>query len=947
MIRRLVRSLAAIVALGILAPVSAYADFGFKAVDVRFSQTNGTPVTQAGSHPSAMDTEFALNTHDGPAGPEIDASLRDLQIDLPPGLVVNPNAVPTCSNADFAHFENEVGSKCPASAAVGYVLVRPPGEEDATDPAAVYNLVPPPGAAARLGFHALGVTIVVDGGVRTAGTRNIFAALTNLPQAEPFDLTRTVLWGNPAASAHDSERGNCVLASVPGTCPASSEQRAFITLGSRCEGPLNTHFAARPWQEPAAWVHAEPPDPVQMTGCDKLGFSPSINAKPTAQSTASPSGLDFDLDVDDEGLINPSGISDAHIRKAVVTLPEGVTINPAQAEGLLACPEAGFEREAADSEPGQGCPQASKIGTVEVKTPLLDETLGGALFIATPYENPTGKLIAIYMVIRNRARGIVVKQAGMVESDSDTGQLVTTFDDLPQLPFSHFHLHFNEGARSPLVTPPGCGKYVTQARFTPWSDPAASYHTTSSFQIKSGIGGGPCPKGGLPPFKPGLIAGSINNAAGKYSPFNLRLFRTDAEQEITHFSIKLPPGIVGKLAGIPFCPEAAIAAAKARTGPLGGHEELAAPSCPAASEVGHTLAGAGVGSALTYVPGKIYLAGPYNGSALSIVAITSGVAGPFDLGTVVVRQALKINPETAEVFIDATGSDPIPHIIQGIPVHLRDIRAYVDKPDFVLNPTSCSRTSTASTVLGSGLNFASPADDAPVTVSTPFQAADCASLNFKPRLSLTLKGGTKRGQNPALRAVLRPRAGDANSRRISVQLPHSEFLDQSHIRTVCTRVQFKAGAGNGSQCPAGSIYGKAKAWTPLLSEPLEGPVFLRSSENPLPDLVLALSGLIDFNAVGRIDSVDGGIRNTFDFVPDAPVTKVVVDFEGGKKGLLENSTDLCRAKHKAIVKYQGHNGKRFNAKPVLKAKCPQARKGKGKGAKGKGQRAARDHRRSR
>jgi hypothetical protein len=247
-----------------------------------------------------------------------------------------------------------------------------------------------------------------------------------------------------------------------------------------------------------------------------------------------------------------------------------------------------------------------------------------------------------------------------------------------------------------------------------------------------------------------------------------------------------------------------------------------------------------------------------------------------------------------------------------------------------LNPTSCARTSTASTVLGSGLDFGSEADDKPITVSTPFQAADCANLGFKPGLTLSLKGGTKRGQNPALRATLQPRAGDANSKSVSVQLPHSEFLDQSHIRTVCTRVQFNAGAGNGANCPAGAIYGHAKAWTPLLSEPLEGPVFLRSSEHPLPDLVLALHGLIDFDAVGRIDSVKGGIRNSFDFVPDAPISKVVVDFQGGKKGLLVNSTNLCKAKHKAIAKFTAHNGKRLEAKPVLAVKCPKARKHKAK-----------------
>jgi len=449
-------------------------------------------------------------------------------------------------------------------------------------------------------------------------------------------------------------------------------------------------------------------------------------------------------------------------------------------------------------------------------------------------------------------------------------------------------------------------------------------NTTSAFQIITGPESKPCPSGGLPPFKPGLIAGTLNNAAGRFSPFNVRLFRNDSEQEITHFSIKLPPGLLGKLAGIPFCSDAAIAAATTRTGPHGGQEELERPSCPAASEIGHTLVGSGVGSALAYAPGKLYLAGPYHGSAISLVAITAGVVGPFDIGTVVVRQAFKVDPETAEVFIDSTGSDPIPHIIKGIPVHLRDIRAYTDRPNFVLNPTDCSRTSTASTLLGSGLDFGSEADDRPVTVSTPFQAADCAALPFRPRLALKLKGGTKRGDYPAFSATLRMNGiGEAGIARAQVTLPRSEFIANAHFNTICTRVQFKAGTVPGEKCPPGSIYGYAKAVTPILSDPLEGPVFLRSSEHQLPDVVASLhNGEIDVVVDGHVDSVKGRLRNTFEAVPDAPVTSL-----GGKKGLFENSTNLCAATHKAIAAFTGQNGKEHDFNPELVAKCPKGRKG--------------------
>jgi hypothetical protein len=317
-----------------------------------------------------------------------------------------------------------------------------------------------------------------------------------------------------------------------------------------------------------------------------------------------------------------------------------------------------------------------------------------------------------------------------------------------------------------------------------------------------------------------------------------------------------------------------------------------------------------------------------------MVAITAGVVGPFDIGTVVVQEGFKINPETAEVFIDSTGSDPIPHIIKGIPVHLRDIRAAVDRPQFVLNPTDCTPTSTASTVLGSGLDFASEADDRPVTVTSPFQAADCSALPFKPQLGLRLIGGTKRGAHPAFKATLKMNGiGEAGIGRARVTLPHSEFIENAHFNTICTRVQFAAGAGNGAQCPAGSVYGKATAVTPILGEPLSGPVFLRSSEHQLPDLVVALhNSQVDFDLVGHVDSVKGSLRNTFEAAPDAPVSSFTLEMAGGKKGLFVNSTDLCKGTHRAKAEFTGQNGKTYNTKPALKVKCG------GKGTKGKGRR---------
>jgi hypothetical protein len=917
-------------ALCLAAPASA--EFGLLDQSLSFTNQDGTPATQAGSHPYEMTTLLHFNVLDDPDHPgEVlpDGALKDVIAELPPGFAVDPNAVPKCSNADFQFvIFGSVDVKCPDNTAVGVFGLVKTGKSTSGELTPVYNLEPPPGVASKLGFRVVNVAVVIEGGVRTEGDRNLYATVASASQAELVYGSILTLWGNPADPAHDLLRGHCLAKSTHTACPSSIAPRPFITLPRSCEGPLTSLFEVTSWTGDVDAAEATGPG---MGGCGKLAFGPSITARPTTKAAQSPTGLDFSLDVSDEGLTSPTGLANADLAKAVVTLPEGFTTNPSIAEGLEVCSQADLAREGALTDPGAGCPNASKIGTVEVQTPLLDQSIDGSLFIATPYENPFGSQLALYMVIKNRRFGVMVKQPLKVETDPATGQITTVAEDLPQLPFSHFRLHFREGTRSPLASPPGCGTYDASAVLTP-SSGGEPITTTSAFEIITGPAAGPCPSGAKPPFKPGLTAGTLNNSAGRYSPFYLRLSRLDGEQEFTHFSIKLPPGIIGKLAGIPFCPDAAIAAAKARTGPHGGQEEIDAPSCPAASQVGRTLVGAGVGPSLAYAPGKVYLAGPYHGSALSIAAITAAKVGPFDLGTVVVREAIRVNPETAEIFIDAAGSDPIPHIIKGIPVHARDIRVYVDRPEFISNPTSCARTSTASTVLGSGLDFGTESDDEPVTVTSPFQAADCASLGFAPKLKLSLIGGTKRADVPKFKAVLTPRKGDANIGRAQVTLPHSAFLEQGHIKTICTRVQFKEGAKPGERCPAGSVYGYAQAITPLLDEPVQGPVYLRSSNNPLPDLVAALdSGKIHVDLVGRIDSVKGGrIRNTFDVVPDAPVTKFTLTMQGGKKGLIVNSTNLCASTNKAIADFTGQNGKKRVFNPVVK---PVGCKGGGKGKK--------------
>jgi hypothetical protein len=544
---------------------------------------------------------------------------------------------------------------------------------------------------------------------------------------------------------------------------------------------------------------------------------------------------------------------------------------------------------------------------VEVDTPLVDHPLPGDVYIAIPHDNPFDSLLAIYLAVDDPPSGTIVKLAGHVIPDLETGRLTAVFDDNPQLPFEDFELNFFGGAAAPLRTPPTCATYSTTSELTPWSAPQSGPPATPSdgYAITKAPGGGSCPtvEGALP-NSPSFDAGSASLIAGTYSPFVLNLRRDDGTQEFSTVSVTLPPGLTGKLAGTPYCSDAALAAAAAKT----GAQEKANPSCPGASQVGVADIGAGAGPAPYYTQGRAYLAGPYKGAPLSMAIVTPATAGPYDLGTVVVRSALRVDPETTRI---TAVSDPIPQILQGIPLDVRSIQLKLDKPDFTLNPTSCDPFAVTGQLISTL--------DQSAALQNSFQVAECGRLAFKPKLSLRLKGGTRRGDHPTLRAVL-TKAPGANIAKASVALPHSEFLDQAHIGTVCTRVQFAAGA-----CPKASIYGKARAITPLLDHPLEGLVYLRSSNNPLPDLVADLNGQIHVVLDGRIDSIRGGIRTTFEAVPDAAVSKFVLEMSGGKKGLLVNSRNICKSVNRANVLFDAQNGKTADSRPELKNDC---RKGK-------------------
>jgi hypothetical protein len=945
------------------------------------------PVLQAGSHPD-VTLAFAMN-RTPTFIPEGD--IKDAISELPPGGVVDPNALPKCTAAQFATSP----PTCPPESQVGIAEIYLP---TAIYMSPVYNLEARHGNPGEFGIPDIATTTVrVIGDVRTAGDFGLTGSVQNIPSGLPLMSQAVTFWGVPWAAEHDRwrvrrgfHREEVCAAADTDVCPpqlqglpreglqgidpksslpdenfdpVSYDQgwgpiKPLVSLPTSCSSEdLKTTARVASWQsQPAqndpgaadfdasdpAWRNFDYEAPP-MTDCVDVPFDPSISVDPTSKSTDTPTGYDVEVHVPQNNqpaqhlAHNPNdevgapahwrtkaGRATAHLKDAVVRLPEGTTLNAGAADGLQACSEAqmGLVSRSPlrfDNNP-VSCPDGAQIGKLEIETPLLDDLFTGEAYLAAQDANPFGSTFAIYLVAHSKERGIILKTAGRVDVNATTGRITSTFVNQPQLPFDTLRIRFKGGDRATLANPLTCGSHTTTTEMTPWSgNPAAVRH--NAFQIDSGPGGSGCVSDPAQrPFAPILTAGTTNPIAGAYSPFVLQVKRADGEQEIKRVDLDLPPGFTARLKGTPYCSDGALAsiASAARS----AADELAGSLCPVASKVGRVIVGAGPGSRPFYTEGSAYLAGPYKGAPLSMAVVVPAKAGPIDLGNVVVRNALYVDPDDAQVHVV---SDEIPHILKGIQVRVRSATVILDKPDFAINPTNCQAMAITGS-LGGAADPVNPADDVSVPISNRFQIADCAGLGFKPRIGLRLLGGTRRAAHPSLRAVVRPRPGEANIGRAAVTLPNSAFLDQAHIRTICTRVQFAA-----DSCPKAAIYGQATAWSPLLDQPLRGPVYLRSSNNNLPDMVVDLRGPahqpIRVELVGRIDSIKGRIRNTFDLVPDAPVSRFVLQMQGGKKGLITNSRNLCAKPSRARANLHGQNGKRHTFRPrVVAVKCKQAKK---------------------
>jgi hypothetical protein len=909
---------------------------------------------QAGGH-SDITTAAAFNTANS-EGATV-GNLKNLVTDEPAGFALDLVDTPACSSILFLREE------CPIPTQVGVTtaIIVALGGRPSVELAPVYNLAPEPGEIAKIGFnfgtenHYVADIVVRPPGAEgeyggQATFHNIIASITDV------DSVSLTLWGVPAAQAHDALRWNAHAhgdGANSGAFGVSSGagEAPFFTNSTACGAQsLRAQLKVTSWQHPE---ESENPGVTEMplgpmVGCGRLGMEPSLTAEATSDAAYAPTGLDVDTEVPQTNG-DAQGLASSTLKDEVVTLPEGMTVNPSSGAGLQTCSEAQYAEETppeptaqAKSE-GKGCPNQSRLATVKIKTPLLEEEIVGSVFLAESAvhgpqveagRNPFDSLLAVYLIARIPNRGVLIKSPGKIELNPTTGQLTTRFEGapafagmpasegLPPLPFTIAKFEFNQGANAPLVTPPTCGSYTVTAELTPWSNPEGNPLDPSipSFPIDAN-----CPAGNVPPFNPGVTSYPIHPNAGSYSPFYLKITRQDGEQEITGFATQFPPGLTGNLSGVTECGEGEVQHAREQT----GAEAETSPACPANSEIGYSIAEAGVGTLLVQTPGKIYLGGPYDGAPFSVVSVTAAHVGPFDLGTVVIHFPLDINPETADVTIPASPSDAIPHIIKGIVVHVRSVRVYVNRNDFMLNPTSCNPSKLTATVLGNG-----PSNNT-ATVTDPFQVADCSSLRFEPKFKVSTSAKTSRVDGASLHVSLTYPAGalgqDANIKEVKVDLPKQLPSRLPTLQKACTEAQFQA---NPAGCPAASRIGSATAVTPILPVPLTGPAYFVSNGGARwPELVIVLQGdnvTIDLHGETFI-SKQGVTSSTFPAVPDQPVSSFELTLPEGQYSALAALGNLCASKLVMPTEFTGQNGAVIHqSTPVAVTGCAKTKHAKHK-----------------
>jgi hypothetical protein len=889
--------------------------FEISRFEARATDATGADDTTAGGHPFSANANFLFPRYRNLSGllsviPNSTAAyyynpiehLKDALTDLPRGFVGNPLAAPElCPGLDQV-----LTGSCPPGSAVGGVTLDLIGFGTGLGPLAVYAIKPEKGEPAEFAFaegnsnttYTLVPRLRADDGY----------AITLVANPVPLDpttlgiedVTLCSFGANTKRTTPPGFNGIQLLDGCKRADDADANPQPLITNPSYCAAqPPTTRLTVDSWEHPDVLRSKDFAAPA-LTGCDAVRFDPTAVLTPTSHDADAATGLDVGLSVPTDGLLQDDGIAQAHLKKAVVSLPEGIAVNPSGATGLEACTDDQLKLGTNDAT---ACPDGSKIGTVEITTPILKEHLTGDVVLRTPTStDPTsGGMFRLAIIVQSEERGILVKLPGSAVADPATGQLTATFDDNPQLPFSALKLNLKGGSRGILAMPQACGSISTTATLTPWSSAAPAVQATPVTVT------GACAAG----FAPKVDAGSSNRQAGGSGTFSFQFSRQDGEQWVNGLTAVLPTGLLADIKDVPLCTGA----------------QADAGDCPAASRIGSVDASAGSGTPFTLEQkGSAYLTDGYKGCAYGLDVDIPVVAGPFrgafQLGDVNVRQSLCVDPIDAHVTVT---SDPLPTIWHGIPLRVRSVTVAVDRPGFMLNPTSCdAKAVTAALRSPQGVT---------AQVSSPFQVDGCAALALKPKLaiSLTGKGQTTDDKHPGVAAVLTQPAGQANLKRVQVSLPLSLALDPDNAQALC---EFTDGSKVDPVCPAGSIVGHASARTPILGQPLTGPVYFVKNVRTdaktgrqiktLPKLVIPLTGPngLRINLVGTSGVVSNHLVTTFENIPDAPVSSFALNITGGKHGILVISgTDICKATQKATRQVDGQNGKTADATITLSTPC--------------------------
>lgn len=907
--------------------IGGEASFGLEEALLTAEEAGGAPDVQAGSHPFQLTSVVTFNEN-REAQPI--ALPKNISVLAAQGLVGNPTPFSQCTDLQFSKLVSAEYNECPVSSMIGVAVItynEPSTEHLKTTIAPIFNMVPNAGEPARFGFYARIVPVFLDTSIRTGEDYGVTVSSDNTVQVAGVVSSKIILWGVPGDPRHDAQRGWGCL-EQKGTCgeEGGSPQTSpspFLMLPTSCAGPLKTRVQVSSWTDRSdVLTYGMSEASPAMDGCNHLPFAPEVAVAPDVSDGSTPTGLTVDVHVPQTAALNPQGLAESTLRDTTVTLPEGVSINPGGADGLEACSETetGFlGKEAGEPAlnlftpalPEPFCPATAKIGTVVIHSPLLPNPLEGAVYLASPApageagQNPFDSLVAMYMIAEDPISGTLVKLPGEVVPNPVTGQLVSTFEDTPQLPFEELELHFFGGSRAPLATPAACGAYTTQASFTPWSG-SATVRSASTFQITSGPNGSPCAN--PQPFHPAFQAGTTNIQAGAFTPLTTTMGHPDGSQVLGGLKMKLPPGLLGSLAKVKLCEE----------------PQAAEGTCGSESLIGHTVVTAGLGSTPAVVkrPGNVYITGPYKGAPYGLSIVNPAEAGPFDLekGTpcdcVVVRAKIEVDPHTAQLTIT---SDPLPTIIKGIPLLLQHVNVSVERPEFTFNPTNCSAMKIEGSMQSS--------EGASVPISMPFQVANCASLPFKPGFKAATKSKHSRKDGAKLEVLVTSSAGHANIAKAHVELPKKLPSRLSTLQKACTEAQFEA---NPAGCPAASDVGSVVVHTPVLPVPLTGPAYFVSHGGAkFPELVMVLQGYgITVDLAGETFISKKGITSTtLNAVPDVPFDSFKLTLPEGPHSALAANGSLCGKPLLMRVQLTGQNGEKVAQRTKVKVDgCAATRK---------------------